>query len=1755
MMRLGSITALALLAATHLAAQTVAVDVQPVLATDPVSRYAGSSGNQVVFTVTNTGSQDTQYSRTCSVSGNVTSVSCTVLGGVLIPGQSKNVTATFTVGAAGTGAVIINVVSTNPTGASGSGQWNITIINSPPSPSVTPDNGTTTNIVPGSTQTSVFTVTNTSTSASGTFDFTAACRGTAVPRGCTISPSSATIAASGITTVNVQWKAGGAGTAGRIVLSATWQGDVKFTDDGSYNVSTQAPTPPATTAITTAGDNPGTSLARHLCLTVGLSRGMASECGDLRVSHLLPIVRTINKVRTPALLYTSATAHPYPAVLVTLTRGTGTTAFDSVEGVLKINGTQRRRASWTGASLPAGTARQLVLTYDAVADTTGIYAYTVEVRGFIGGVAQPTMTQTGQLVVVNRSTSLYGTGWWVAGVERLIVQPDSSRLWIGGDGSTRRFAKVNATTFVAEGIEFPDTLLYAATPSPRFTRKLPGGTKVRFDNSGYHVATVTRVNDSTVIAYTGTGATTRVQSITIPPAGSGLTYTFAYLAGTNRLDSIAAPQISGRSRGVKATLFADGRLQALRDPDNNVVTFGYDLTVTRLLTSRTDKRATATTVVYDSARKVSQSTVVMQTVPNVVYGLRQRETQGLNLATTQATLVDTAVAYTRLDGPRTDVSDTTVVWLDRFGAPRRLRNALSHQAVIERTDARFLGLPTGTMALNGFWRRGVYDARGNLAQDTLFNPYGTGANPVTLYTWHQTWDAPTQITRPLGDGVIMTYDAANGNRLTQQDGRGAATLIQFRYGVTGKPGLLSSIQYPTTRGTEIDRDSLTYDGPLQNLDELRTVTVTGVTTVTTRRQFTNDAAGQTTKACVDIAVGGAQQCSRTVYDIMSRDSIVVDSAGAALVNPMQRLQVTQLYDAEGNRLTVARVSSPDIAGTPIGTITTQWGYDRAHRPVLELSPDGFRDSTFFGPASTVDSLKTRRGDRIRLTYNVLNQLVTKVLPTVTYPSETFNLAGQESNSPAYPSKKLDGINNTAIGADTLRFTYDSLGNAATANNTYAQVSRTYWPGGALRVETQRVATYAGDFTAHIYPVGYRYDLNGRLETLRAPSWLTNTPSGVRDSVRFGYLAGLGALQSIREPLGTSLTLGYDNRAQLSTITLPGGITETFTYDGPGRATQDAIANASTSPQKYTFTPLRSSTIVYDARDKMTRIANTMGAKDTLKVDYSGLGQVEKTAYADHGTNAFNGALAFTSTDFFKYDAMGNVDTSQTNTTGATGDAWERWSGGRKTRYFAGTGRVESVIPPTSGQVDSLAYDNAGNQHVLGYKGATIPNPTINRVSYFDAEQRLRAVDYRSYVAGFLIKPIVTTFEEYRYDALGRRVLTRTRRACNAQSDNQVDCGLHLIRRTVWHGNQELMEIQMPGHDSVSVATLENDTVVVRHEKVYSDPDGNQWVVDPNPYYGRVMYTPGLIIDQPLAVTRWELQDSIQATAQFERYSPFTFLPHWNLRGMADMGTFTDGGASVCGLSSIPGRCATVAWPFGWTVYQQRTFGKPLVWHGTVIDQKRDGSALLFRRNRYLDASGGRFSQEDPIGLAGGTNLYGFAKGDPMTFGDPFGLCPKDKGGDGRTDTLDDCPRGSDGWRERRIELQRLQDVRECVLRNTEWIRGEGGQVAGVAGFAGGTAMALAGLAAKKQGVALLYEGAVALDLFFSAEKTWVGNVAVRGSSNLVEGGIAAQAAGRGYVAVGGRLLRGGAFALAGQAGFGISYAATTFALCNNNPSY
>lgn len=50
----------------------------------------------------------------------------------------------------------------------------------------------------------------------------------------------------------------------------------------------------------------------------------------------------------------------------------------------------------------------------------------------------------------------------------------------------------------------------------------------------------------------------------------------------------------------------------------------------------------------------------------------------------------------------------------------------------------------------------------------------------------------------------------------------------------------------------------------------------------------------------------------------------------------------------------------------------------------------------------------------------------------------------------------------------------------------------------------------------------------------------------------------------------------------------------------------------------------------------------------------------------------------------------------------------------------------------------------------------------------------------------------------------------------------------------------------------------------------------------------------------------------------------------------------------------------------------------------------DQTDFIYYRARYYDPTIGRFIQRDPIGLRGGTNLYAYANGDPISLNDPDG---------------------------------------------------------------------------------------------------------------------------------------------------------------------
>jgi RHS repeat-associated protein len=62
--------------------------------------------------------------------------------------------------------------------------------------------------------------------------------------------------------------------------------------------------------------------------------------------------------------------------------------------------------------------------------------------------------------------------------------------------------------------------------------------------------------------------------------------------------------------------------------------------------------------------------------------------------------------------------------------------------------------------------------------------------------------------------------------------------------------------------------------------------------------------------------------------------------------------------------------------------------------------------------------------------------------------------------------------------------------------------------------------------------------------------------------------------------------------------------------------------------------------------------------------------------------------------------------------------------------------------------------------------------------------------------------------------------------------------------------------------------------------------------------------------------------------------------------------------------------------------------QPIRMQGQQLDAE---TGLFYNRYRYYDPAGGRYVTQDPIGLLGGANLYGYVYGRPTTAVDPNGL--------------------------------------------------------------------------------------------------------------------------------------------------------------------
>jgi RHS repeat-associated protein len=1559
---------------THVVTVTVygeegAPDVTP----DPGAQD-GVVGVQSVleFDVANLGSGETTYTLTCLPAN------CGVQASIDdVPAfSSQQVDVTYTPSTVG-----VTVVTLTATGGGDTddGTISLTAAAVPSSVEVTPDDAEV-SVTPLSVQSQDFTV-EWAGSGAATIDMTAQCDGDLTNCGPPV-PAQLSLGGANPTsaTVSVAYTSGAAGTpADLITVTGEKDDDASQTDNGAVLVTAI----PEFTAVVES--------LRSECPIIAAGAG-AIECDDYRFVYPFVPVTRLNRTRNLNLIYNSALAYPHPIIAADVTFPLGQTPVpDSVRAAVWIDNVSVGSVTQPMSALTAGVDNRLSIPLDRYSDVgTQLIDYQVVVSWKTSGAWVDDDPVPSQYISVDRRSE-FGRGWWVAGYERLKIIPASdTMIWTGGDGSARLYVKPDPADdfFVAQSRSRPDTIF---TVSGGFSRHVLGGGEVRFTTIGVHWKSIDRNGNGTYFNHGTVAGENRLKWVKLAtPTGSQNVYWLQWTSSGAQLQGLRVYwggsnwdeyDINVSSKNGPGN---DGyHINSIVTPDGLTTDFEYADSYHGILTGITGPRGVETNLIWESD-KVEKVTLQVNGLPDPVFQYAAASLIGSG--TTGALLPrPTSAVSAKLDGPRTDVTDVTEFFVTHWGAVSGIRDAEGNETTLTRADDVFEALVTRVDYPNGYKTYASYDPDGFLEYTS-----DNVASGTTIYSWNKDWSQPTSVTTPEGVVTIFTYDSVNGNRLSQTLGSGAeAITTTYTYNSDGQVDSIIDGESNTT--------VLAYDGVQGNLESV--TTPLGFTTT-----YTYDKAGRRTTAKSPLGNSKIRTDS-TSYDLMGRPVYQVSFSDQDNLE----LWVENVYNAQtGDRTSVKRWSVPDP--NFIGTLTTSWSFDALGRVRAEVATDGQRDSLVYDEAGNVTKTVTRRGHSIDMQYDALNRLTSRATPSVSIVrnvDQFFLNAGYSDAGLVIPS-------------DLTTFEYDVGGNMTWALNGDAWVHRGYDLAGRVVADSLYVRSYdRTDPDAHLYVTRVGYDDDGRRTWLERPSNL----SPVQDSIRYAYDPDTGLLDTLR--LKTDwVSFDYDLAGRQVETDLRGAITDTRVFDGDGRLTyRTALAgNTNWGVGGSPSSTVMADAITYGPGDRVLTSADLFG---NATMEYSGLGHLEqlvrtmKTGYSQDLFGSAEGTVASAAcgstgpwtNECYANDAFGNARTVDRAGFGISSEIALQ---ANRIQEFDNAGRMLSghaAEVPEQAAFDSTFYDDAGNRSLYRAWGE-LDDPRFGEDTqyFYDAGNRLRVVDRRTCKISqsngectIEHQPASErgVFEEYRYDALGRRVLTYSKAngsLCNASATPNCP---NAITRTVWDGDQVLFETRYPTVEYTALVggispgetytvDLERDTGLIDLRTVVPDGliGGVEDTIPPLAYpFGVTGYVHGRAIDQPLIVERQFTSDEL---------GQLIFFPIMN-NGGSIVDAATRSGSPLGVLEMRDGEAQSVEWPgnrqhSGYKVKDQvlATDG-PTFWVGGLIDNKRDASGLLYMRNRYYDPQTGQFTQEDPIGIAGGLNLYGYANGDPINFSDPFGL--------------------------------------------------------------------------------------------------------------------------------------------------------------------
>ncbi len=615
------------------------------------------------------------------------------------------------------------------------------------------------------------------------------------------------------------------------------------------------------------------------------------------------------------------------------------------------------------------------------------------------------------------------------------------------------------------------------------------------------------------------------------------------------------------------------------------------------------------------------------------------------------------------------------------------------------------------------------------------------------------------------------------------------------------------------------------------------------------------------------------------------------------------------------------------------------------------------------------------GRRTELSYDANGHATSAVELAGTANART---TGTTSFSGPYdqPSTASDALGNSTV------YAYDATGNLQTETDPEGrQTAYTFGTDGQVKTITDPAKAVTEYTYRHGDLVSVK-DAEGRVtgQFTDAAGRISGLTDEAGSLTTFTY-DKLNQTREITDPLGATTALGYDANGN-TTLTDARGNTTTWGYDDADRP-------------KSATDPLGAQALFeYDTAGFLRKATNRSGT--AAVADYDLLGRPKNTKY---GVNALGQAESIVTYDYYDNDLLKQITDSQagnqsfaydpyarpssttspTGTVGYSYDAADRrtlmTAAGTSTFYGYDKSSILTSVKSGTQEV-TFGLDAAGRE-----KTATLPGSitrttgydtigVIKSISYAQGTKTIGALTYtrdertlQTGLTGTLAKVALPAAESGTQFDDDNRITSYAGRSFTYDADGQLKNDD--VRSYTWNARGEL-------------ASLTRGTAASSFG--YS------------PLGDRLSKTTG-------GTTRRYLTDA--SNPLVEQTSSGATAATVATSGLDEFLTRTENGTTQFYLTDVQGTVVGLANPDGTiaTTYAYDPGGTPTTSGATSSNpytftgREDDGTGLLYYRDRYYDPQTGRFISPDPIGQAGGTNLYQYALSSPTTYTDPTGNNP------------------------------------------------------------------------------------------------------------------------------------------------------------------